>query len=135
VWLSTEAARGSHLDQLSKAPQPHQFLSLDIVLVSVAGVLIAVGLAGCGLFHHAETPQQQFTEALERGNSPQASYIWNNMSVEDRARFSRGEGVKPVVDQSAIAAQIEDHQEEQAGGDDDPPATVEIPVDDATDQR
>ncbi len=98
-------------------------------------MLISVGLAGCGLFHHTETPQQQFTEALERGNSPQASYIWNNMSAEDRARFSRGEGVKPVVDQNAVAAQIEHHQEEEQGdGDDDPPVTVEIPVDSATDQ-
>jgi hypothetical protein len=94
---------------------------------------MAVSLAGCGLFHHAETPQQQFTEALERGNSPQASYIWNNMSAEDRVRFSRGEGVKPVIDQSAIAAQIEDHQkEEPPDGDDDPPVTVEIPVDGAS---
>lgn len=96
-------------------------------------LITAAGLAGCGLFHHAETPQQQFTEALERGNSPKASYIWNNMSAENKARFSRGEGVKPVIDQSAIAAQIEHHQEEEQGdGDEDPPVTVEIPMDSET---
>ena len=89
VWLSTEAARGSHLDRLNKAPHLHQFSSLDIVLVSLAGLLIAVGLAGCGLFRHVETPQQQFTEALERGNSPQASYIWNNIV----RRIERGSAV------------------------------------------
>lgn len=103
------------------------------ILAMVAGLS---GGTGCSLFHHAGTPQQQFTEALERGNSPQASYIWNNMSAEDRARFGRGEGVKPVVDQGAIAAQIEHHQEEeQADGDDDPPVTVEIPMDGGPDER
>jgi hypothetical protein len=103
---------------------------LTIILAIAAGVS---GGAGCSLFDHEETPQQQFTDAFERGNSPQASYIWNNMSAEDRARFSRGEGVKPVIDQSAIAAQIEHHQEEeQTGGDDDAPVTVEIPVDGAS---
>jgi hypothetical protein len=94
--------------------------------------VIAFSGAGCGLFHHSETPQQQFTEALGRGDSARASYIWNNMSSQDRAKFERGEGIRPQADPSAIAAQIERHREEEQGGEgDDPPATVEIPVDDA----
>lgn len=92
-----------------------------------------MSIAGCGLSHHGETPQQQFTEALGRGDSVQASYIWNNMSAKDRAKFERSEGISPRADSSAIAAQIEQHQEdEQRGVDDALPATVEIPVDDYT---
>jgi hypothetical protein len=98
---------------------------LTIVLAIAAS---AFASAGCSLVRHHETPQQQFTEALSRGNSAQASYIWNNMNAQDRASFRRGEGLKPQVDQGAIAEQIEQHQHGEAGGgDDDPPASLEIP--------
>jgi hypothetical protein len=90
-----------------------------------------LNVAGCALFHHGEPPQQQFTEALGRGDSVQASYIWNNMSAQDRAKFERGDGISAPTDPSAIAAQIEQHQEEGQGDDDaGPPSLVEIPEDD-----
>ena len=102
-----------------------------MVLASAAAAAIAVNVAGCALFHHGETPQQQFTEALGRGDSVQASYIWNNMSAQDRAKFERGEGVSAPTDKGAIAARIEQHQVEEQGGDDaDPSSLVEIPEDD-----
>lgn len=41
------------------------------------------------------SPQQQFANALMRGNSMQASNIWLRMSPEDRLKFSRGQGVTP----------------------------------------
>jgi hypothetical protein len=50
--------------------------------------------SGCFLFHK-ESPQQQYTEALMRGNSMQASQLWLNMSPDDRMKFARGEGFKP----------------------------------------
>ena len=99
-------------------------------MASAAGAAIAVNVAGCALFHRGETPQQQFIEALGRGNSTQASYIWNNMSPQDRAKFERGDGINAKVDPNAVPAQIEDHQVEQAGEDEEIPATIEIPVDD-----
>jgi redox-sensitive bicupin YhaK (pirin superfamily) len=50
--------------------------------------------AGCFLFHK-ESPQQQYTAALMRGNSMQASQVWLHMSPEDRMKFARGEGIQP----------------------------------------
>jgi hypothetical protein len=98
--------------------------------IALVGAAIAMNAAGCALFHHRETPQEQFTEALGRGNSAQASYIWNKMSAQDRSKFERGEGISPHSDPSAIVAQIEQHQEEEQGDDDgDPAAVVEIPGD------
>ena len=104
-------------------PRLRRFSRLSSILASAGVAAATLGIAGCGLFHRGETPQEQFTEALERGNSTQASYIWNNMSTQDREKFERGEGLSPKTDPSAIAAQIEQHQEEQT------PATVEIPGD------
>ena len=50
--------------------------------------------SGCFLFHK-KSPQQEYTEALMRGNSMQASQMWLNMSPEDRMKFARGEGFAP----------------------------------------
>jgi hypothetical protein len=50
--------------------------------------------SGCFLFNK-KSPQQEYTEALMRGNSMQASQVWLNMSPEDRMKFARGEGFKP----------------------------------------
>jgi hypothetical protein len=86
-------------------------------------------LSGAGCAPNKQTPQQQFTDALMRGNAAQAGYIWNNMSARERASFSRGEGIKPQVDQGTIAAEIVQHHSEETGQDNanDPPATVDIP--------
>jgi redox-sensitive bicupin YhaK (pirin superfamily) len=53
-----------------------------------------VTAASCWPFHR-ESPQQQYTEALMRGNSMQASQIWLKMSPDDRMKFARGEGISP----------------------------------------
>jgi hypothetical protein len=92
-----------------------------------------LALSGAGCASSKQTPQQQFTDALMRGNAAQAAYIWNNMSTRDRTSFNRGEGIKPQVDSGAIASQIVQHQSDATGQDDaddnagDPPATVNIP--------
>jgi hypothetical protein len=120
---------------LAPAHPRERGVRLRIALASAAGAAIALNVAGCALFHHSETPQQQFSEALGRGDSVQASYIWNNMSAQDRAKFERGEGISPRADPSTIAAQIEQQQEEGQGDDDaDPPSLVEIPGDDGAAQ-
>jgi hypothetical protein len=62
--------------------------------VPVIAALLATA-AGCSLFHHGESPQQQYVEALKRGNAMQASQVWLNMSPDDRMKFGRGEGIKP----------------------------------------
>src|SRR5579872_932425 len=50
--------------------------------------------SGCSLFHK-KSPQQQYTEALMRGNSMEASQVWLHMSPDDRMKFARGEGITP----------------------------------------
>jgi hypothetical protein len=97
--------------------------------VAFAVIVAAFVMAGCA--SHRNTPQQQFTGALMRGNAAQASYIWNNMSAQDRASFRRGENIGPQADPRAAAAQVLEHQagESTQDGSDDPPATVEIPAD------
>jgi hypothetical protein len=58
-------------------------------------VLLAIVLSASGCFFFPKkSPQQQYTEALIRGNSMQASQIWLNMSPDDRMKFARGEGFK-----------------------------------------
>jgi hypothetical protein len=56
--------------------------------------IVLSAASGCSLFHK-KSPQQQYTEALMRGNSMQASQVWLNMSPEDRMKFARGEGFQP----------------------------------------
>jgi len=56
-------------------------------------VIVLSTASGCFLFHK-KSPQQQYTEALMRGNSMQASQLWLNMSPDDRMKFARGEGFK-----------------------------------------
>jgi redox-sensitive bicupin YhaK (pirin superfamily) len=63
-------------------------------VLRVALTLILAAASGCSYFHK-ESPQQQYTEALMRGNGMQASQIWLNMSADARMKFARGEGVTP----------------------------------------
>jgi hypothetical protein len=56
--------------------------------------IVLCAASGCSLFHK-KSPQQEYTEALMRGNAMQASQVWLNMSPEDRIKFARGEGFKP----------------------------------------
>ena len=46
-----------------------------------------------------ESPQQQYTEALMRGNSMQASQIWLHMSPEDRDEVCAWRGHHARTDQ------------------------------------
>jgi len=51
---------------------------------AVFAIMLAAS-AGCSLFGSGETPQQKFLDALNRGNSAQASQIWLTMTPEDLA--------------------------------------------------
>lgn len=59
-------------------------------------LILAAGIVSCSLFHR-ETPQQKLFDALNRGNAPEATQIWLHMSLDDRIKFSRGEGIAPAV--------------------------------------
>jgi hypothetical protein len=73
--------------------------------------MIATVLAGACSLHHAESPQQQFMEAVERGNTAQASQIWLSMSAADRANFSHGTGFKPQTSPADVVNNRERRQQ------------------------
>lgn len=60
-----------------------------------AVVALFASLAGCWFGRPAKSPQQEFAEALMRGDAMRASRVWRRMSPEDRLKFSRGEGIAP----------------------------------------
>ncbi len=76
-------------------------------------VFVSVAIAGCSIFHR-EPPQQQFFDALSRGHAAEASQIWLKMSVEDRAKFQRGEGITPRTSPEQLEAAILRHQTDDA---------------------
>lgn len=66
--------------------------------------------SGCGLFHHGPTPQQQFLDALKRGNGAEANQMWLKMDAQDRADFSHSRGIAPEVSPGEVQAQLLRHQ-------------------------
>jgi len=71
--------------------------------------------SGCFLFHK-KSPQQEYTEALMRGNSMQASQVWLNMSPDDRMKFARGEGFQPNAStKKDVQQMMMNHYEKQSG--------------------
>ncbi|MFZ0888639.1 MAG: hypothetical protein WA005_09320 [Candidatus Binataceae bacterium] len=71
-------------------PRPLAALALIVLAGSIAG--------GCSLFHrNRQTPQQKFVDALNQGNSAEASQIWFQMSPDDRNKLRRGYGITPAV--------------------------------------
>jgi hypothetical protein len=83
-----------------------------------AAFAISVCIAGCSLFHHGDPPQQQFLNALGRGNGPEANQIWLNMSAEDRANLSHSTGITPQSSPEQIQAQLMRHAKEKADQED-----------------
>jgi hypothetical protein len=74
--------------------------------------LLNFSAQGCSLFHHGDPPQQQFMNALNRGNGAQASQVWLTMSAEDRANFTHNIGLKPNLDKNEIGRDLLKHQQE-----------------------
>ncbi len=63
---------------------------------------------------HREPPQQQYFDALNRGHAAEASQIWLRMSVEDREKFQRGEGITPRTSPEQAEAEVLRHQTDEA---------------------
>ncbi len=77
-------------------------------------VFLAVGAAGCSLFHRGETPQQKFIDELNRGNGAQASQTWLNMSERDREALSHDQGFKPKLTQKEVEEAVERQAQRRA---------------------
>jgi hypothetical protein len=98
-----------------------------------------MAIPACSMLHREKpSPQQQFLEALKRGDSIQASRVWLHMDADDRANLSHGIGFKPDITTGDVQAAILKHEKEEdekAGGSESRPdeidqgnsETVEIP--------
>jgi hypothetical protein len=87
----------------------------------------AIFLAGCWPFHKRETDQQKFMEALNHGNSAQASQIWLGMDAESRAGFAHSQGMRPSLSPDEVKKQLTQHYLEKMGNGDNE-ETVEQPT-------
>lgn len=93
------------------------------IVLSVAACGIA--LAGCW---HRETPQQQFIDAMNHGNSAQASQIWLHMDARSRADFSHSQGMQPNLSPDEVKKQVAQHYQDETGGEDENGESVEKPT-------
>ena len=85
-------------------------------VIGVVAIVLAsmIGIGGCSWF--GPTPQQQFIEALNRGDGPRANEIWNKMSAKDRLRWHRGQGITPAVSPKEAAKILSEMPPEEAQG-------------------
>lgn len=82
-------------------------------LIAVAPlVACAIALSGCWPFNRTP-PQQGYFNALKIGNSAQASQLWLQMTPDQRAKFERGEGIRPSVSNKDVQQAIDEHYSEQ----------------------
>ncbi|MGZ6205891.1 MAG: hypothetical protein ACXWMT_13355, partial [Candidatus Binataceae bacterium] len=81
-----------------------------------------IAFSGCWPFNRTP-PQQEYFNALKIGNSAQASQLWLQMTPDQRAKFERGEGIRPSVSHDDVQQAIDDHYSEQ---DDDGPASKHV---------
>lgn len=81
-----------------------------------AALICLIGLitSGCSLFHHGDPPQQQFMNALNRGNSAQASQLRLHMSAEDRSNLSHNAGFQQQVSREDLGRALLKHQQAAA---------------------
>ena len=86
----------------------------------------AIALAACS----GETQQQKFVDAMNHGNSAQASQIWLHMSAKNREDFAHNQGMSPNTSPDDIKKQITQHYAEKMGGDggENEGETIESPV-------
>jgi hypothetical protein len=72
----------------------------------------ALALSGCWPFNRTP-PQQKYFDALKIGNSAEASQLWLQMTPDQRAKFERGEGIRPSVSHNDVQQAIDEHYAEQ----------------------
>ena len=83
---------------------------------------LAIAFSGCWPFNRTP-PQQNYFNALKIGNSAQASQIWLHMTPDERAKFGRGENIRPSVSSKDVQQAIDEHYANQ---DDDSPANKQV---------
>jgi hypothetical protein len=100
-----------------------------VVRASRAALILLMAAIAGGCAHHSETtPQQQFLEALKRGNSAQASQIWLHMSPEQRVMFERGQGLQPAQSPKQVQMEVMRRALEEANGEEPEQAPATPPL-------
>jgi hypothetical protein len=95
------------------------------VFIAIAPLVVcAIALSGCWPFNRTP-PQQEYFDALKIGNSAQASQLWLQMTPDQRAKFERGEGIRPSVSHNDVQQAIDEHYAEQ---DDDGSAPKRVDI-------
>src|SRR5258708_2238206 len=85
------------------------------VLTASIAALLMLAAPGCSLLHHHSVPpQQQFLDALKRGNGPEANQIWLTMAPEDRANLSHSAEIRPPVSKEELETELARHQAQSA---------------------
>ena len=85
----------------------------------ISGLIAMAPLAACsiafsGCWPFSRTPpQQEYFNALKIGNSAQASQLWLQMTPDQRAKFERGEDIRPSVSNKDVQQAIDEHYSEQ----------------------
>jgi hypothetical protein len=92
---------------------------MRITRIVAAAMLWLLGLSvqGC----HGDSSQQQFTDALSRGNGAQASQLWLKMSAKDRSNFEHNIGFKNTANKDDIEKALLKHQQDEAKKEDEDP--------------
>jgi hypothetical protein len=111
------AIRGIHGDPMRASP-PRDGVRMTRIFATAA-VLCLLGLSAQGC--HGDSSQQQFMNALNRGNGAQASQLWLKMSAKDRSNFSHNIGFKNTVDKDDVGRALLKHQQEEAKRNSDDP--------------
>ncbi len=114
----------------NKARQPaaREGRALRRLAGAAALTLAMAALAGCWpLGHPSPPPQQQYLDALQRGNAAEASQIWLRMTPQERMKFERGEDIRPSVSPQNVQHAISEHYADQAEDDNNPsPKQLEL---------
>jgi hypothetical protein len=97
---------------------------LGTVLLRIL-VAMTIACAGCSLFR-GPTPQQQLYEALNRGDSAQASQIWLNMSAADKTKWMQGQGLASGASSADLSKQIAEHYQNRATNPEGGSQSVEV---------
>ena len=89
-------------------------------------IVVACAITFCGCWPFNRTPpQQKYFNALKNGNSAQASQLWLQMTPDQRAKFERGEGIRPSASNKDVQQAIDEHDSEQSD-DGSPPKHVDL---------
>jgi hypothetical protein len=92
------------------------------LIAKAALMACVIALSGCWPFNRTP-PQQKYFDALKIGNSAQASQLWLQMTPDQRAKFERGEDIRPSVSHDDVQQAIDEHYANQ---DDDNPAPKHV---------